>query len=348
MATISCFYFAGHSDQIACKHKTEDDLTDEVILCSDFKKIKDNKLHKILVNKLPNGASLTAIFDACHSGTLLDLEHYTCNNVWVPWLNKGKRQSDTIRNNIRRQDALTNTSVVLAPLIESESETYEPIPLNEPNPDNSFRRIRTAPCEDVSESLSSISFAFQIRRFQSMGDALGAVYQDKDNKSNLHDLISSRPMTSISTTFPVSEEDVHSDETPFFGSVQCSSPDDMWPRHCDGYCRDHGSYSTKGLHPHVVSLSSSRDSQVTWEDAGSSMTTFLIEILKKNKLPSYHHMMTELQHKLHSSMMEMHRYAKEQYQKGGNTGEYELEMNDFQDPQLGSITPLDMDDPFIL
>ncbi len=43
----------------------------------------------MLVDNLPIGASLLAIFDTCHSGTLLDLNHYACNQVWYPWCNNG-------------------------------------------------------------------------------------------------------------------------------------------------------------------------------------------------------------------------------------------------------------------
>lgn len=64
---------------------------------------------------LPKGSTLTAIFDSCTSGTLLgnvlsarllfafadtqkDLDHYKCNNVYRPWVNKGGRRSNTLRN----------------------------------------------------------------------------------------------------------------------------------------------------------------------------------------------------------------------------------------------------------
>jgi len=72
-------------------------------------------LHKWLVKPLPSGSALTAIFDSCNSGTLLgnvpsilslstvayirkDLGHYKCNNVYRPWVNKGKRRSKTLQN----------------------------------------------------------------------------------------------------------------------------------------------------------------------------------------------------------------------------------------------------------
>lgn len=38
---------------------------------------------------------MTAIFDSCHSGTLLDLNHYRCNGMYFPWLSRGKRKSKT-------------------------------------------------------------------------------------------------------------------------------------------------------------------------------------------------------------------------------------------------------------
>ena len=58
--------------------------------------------------------SWQAVFDSCHSCSLLgrfcisfwftanyiilDLEHFRCNRVYVPWRNKGRRKSDFPRN----------------------------------------------------------------------------------------------------------------------------------------------------------------------------------------------------------------------------------------------------------
>ncbi|KZT38212.1 hypothetical protein SISSUDRAFT_1047291 [Sistotremastrum suecicum HHB10207 ss-3] len=103
------FYFAGHGDQVANFTGTETDDHDEEICTPthDFDppvwpptapidrleeglrddelkddshlsafskatgKLKDNILHKILVRKLPAGCRLTALIDACNSGTML-------------------------------------------------------------------------------------------------------------------------------------------------------------------------------------------------------------------------------------------------------------------------------------
>ncbi|EIM89372.1 uncharacterized protein STEHIDRAFT_167179 [Stereum hirsutum FP-91666 SS1] len=53
---------------------------DEILISSDFQQIVDDDLRKHLVDPLPTGSRLTAIFDSCHSGTMLDLPHYRCNS----------------------------------------------------------------------------------------------------------------------------------------------------------------------------------------------------------------------------------------------------------------------------
>lgn len=68
--------------------------------------ILDNKLRKLLVDTLPNDANLTAIFDSCHSGTLLDLDHYLCNNVYFPWSSPGFRNQRTLWRQVRKSSIL--------------------------------------------------------------------------------------------------------------------------------------------------------------------------------------------------------------------------------------------------
>lgn len=52
-----------------------------VIHCEKGRTIKDNRLRRILVDPLPQGAQLVALFDTCHAGTMLDLPHNACNHV---------------------------------------------------------------------------------------------------------------------------------------------------------------------------------------------------------------------------------------------------------------------------
>ena len=68
--------------------------------------IIDNTLRRILVEPLGQrvGAHLTAIFDSCHSGTLLDLDHYLCNNIYNPRTTQGYRRYKTLWQGVHRKD----------------------------------------------------------------------------------------------------------------------------------------------------------------------------------------------------------------------------------------------------
>ncbi|KJA22806.1 hypothetical protein HYPSUDRAFT_185857 [Hypholoma sublateritium FD-334 SS-4] len=73
------FQFSGHGGQTPDEDGDEDDGMDETIKPLDYEErgeIVDDELHQILVEKLPEGCRLTALVDACHSGTVLGL--YFC------------------------------------------------------------------------------------------------------------------------------------------------------------------------------------------------------------------------------------------------------------------------------
>ncbi|KAI0303841.1 peptidase C14, caspase domain-containing protein [Multifurca ochricompacta] len=79
------FYFSGHAEQIEDQNGDEADGFDECICAMDYRGnaqscygretpsglIVDDEMHDIMVKPLPEGCRLTAIFDCCHSGTLL-------------------------------------------------------------------------------------------------------------------------------------------------------------------------------------------------------------------------------------------------------------------------------------
>ncbi|KAI8923609.1 caspase domain-containing protein [Entophlyctis helioformis] len=72
------FHFSGHGLQTLDKGGDEDDGHDEGICPVDFHQsgiILDDELNRRLVQKLPAGARLTAVFDCCHSGSTLDLPY---------------------------------------------------------------------------------------------------------------------------------------------------------------------------------------------------------------------------------------------------------------------------------
>jgi hypothetical protein len=75
------FHYSGHGGQTKDLDGDEEDGFDEVIYPLDFKRtshIVDDEMHMIMVSGLPAGCRLTAIFDACHSGSALDLPYTVC------------------------------------------------------------------------------------------------------------------------------------------------------------------------------------------------------------------------------------------------------------------------------
>ncbi|CAK5282534.1 unnamed protein product [Mycena citricolor] len=102
------FHYCGHTTQVENRSNSEEDGMDECLVPVDGEEnlILDNELRRHLVAALPVGASLVAVFDSCHSASLLDLEHFRCNRVYVPWMNKGRRRSDERWNAIVRKHAL--------------------------------------------------------------------------------------------------------------------------------------------------------------------------------------------------------------------------------------------------
>jgi len=85
-----------------------------------------------------------------------------------------------------------------------------------------------------------------------------------------------------------------------------------------------------------------------------SMTSFLVDILKKHPDSTYNDLMTRLNQQVHSFTMKMHKSVqkkrrerrkargKHPYRRSGEHEEDKGEMDNFQDLQLGSITPVDM------
>ncbi|KAF7324728.1 Mitochondrial chaperone BCS1 [Mycena kentingensis (nom. inval.)] len=102
------FHYCGHTIQVENRSNSEEDGMDECLVPADGEsnKIMDNELRRHLVDGLPVGSSLVAVFDSCHSASLLDLAHFRCNRVYVPWMNKGKRRSDDRWNAVVRKHAL--------------------------------------------------------------------------------------------------------------------------------------------------------------------------------------------------------------------------------------------------
>ncbi|KAG8813797.1 Ca(2+)-dependent cysteine protease [Serendipita sp. 399] len=88
-------HYSGHGDQYPTSSSSEFDGQDETIVPVDCPPmpteeglkgmIRDNLLKEILVDSLPIGCHLTALFDCCHSGSMLDLRFCYPRYLSIPW-----------------------------------------------------------------------------------------------------------------------------------------------------------------------------------------------------------------------------------------------------------------------
>ncbi|CAL1701735.1 unnamed protein product [Somion occarium] len=72
------FHYSGHGGQVKDIDGDEVDGYDEVIFPLDYKNagyILDDLMNSTMVSPLPAGCRLTALFDSCHSGSMLDLPY---------------------------------------------------------------------------------------------------------------------------------------------------------------------------------------------------------------------------------------------------------------------------------
>ncbi|KAF8816851.1 hypothetical protein BYT27DRAFT_7181309 [Phlegmacium glaucopus] len=309
------FHFSGHALQQDTKNPDEEDGKDEFILSSDGKVIQDDELRILLVQPLPIGSTLVAIFDSCHSASLLDLEHFRCNRVYVPWLNKGRRKTDFLRNVVMRHNAKIDVSlrsVTQATRLSRSAITWKR---------TSIDQVLASPLMPSTFDLTQMS-----------------PITTKTKKS-----------LSISTTI--------GDES-WYGSAgspiaRCGSPESMF---CTGRCRDDPILQESFMpSADVISLSSSKDGQRSWEGPkGSSMTQALIKVLRNDPNPTLKDLLTLVSHDIHLFYLTLHEKARE-YKKQvkifntKKTREGEeprkaksVEMTNFQDPQISSPQPLDM------
>lgn len=67
--------FSGHGVNLTDRNGDEKDGLDEVIVPIDFDYIRDDELNSLIQDHLKKNVTLFALFDSCHSGTMLDLRY---------------------------------------------------------------------------------------------------------------------------------------------------------------------------------------------------------------------------------------------------------------------------------
>ncbi|TFK70745.1 hypothetical protein BDN72DRAFT_522002 [Pluteus cervinus] len=132
-------------------------------------------------------------------------------------------------------------------------------------------------------------------------------------------------------------------------------------RFCEGRCRKEPQFIEDRELANIICIASCDDSQISWEDKnGRSMTQTLVDILNNNPHPTLEDVMLRVGHAIHLMYCRLHKksrrykqHIKEQNLEREKNGlppveELLVEMDNFQDPQLSSLKPLDMKSHLIL
>jgi hypothetical protein len=90
--------YSGHGSYILDKNGDETDKRDEMIITSDLKGIIDDDLKAIIQANLKNDVTLFAMFDSCHSGTILDLKYQYLDSSNYDTFTENDKQLETLGN----------------------------------------------------------------------------------------------------------------------------------------------------------------------------------------------------------------------------------------------------------
>ncbi|KAF7334767.1 Metacaspase pca1 [Mycena sanguinolenta] len=329
-----CFHYSGHSTQIENRSNSEEDGMDECLIPLDGEMIVDNELHAALVKPLPSGSRLVAVLDTCNSGSLLDLPHYRCNRVAVPWMWRGKRNSEDLWNGVVRRNARFMTlSQTTGPALQTH---------NVPTASRAPRR-----CSVISVVCDPPALSSPSSRSSTGPDGLaragsgpianaGAAHVNGPTiKSPLARMRAKTkaPLDRLRTSFSTDKKDYDKDKenltTEDVGPVMpaisklhwflpdeaahCDSPVGQWP--CNGWCRNVERRSTAmeeadEVKADVISLASCKDSQKAWEMDGVSMTSSLVDLLKENPDRTLKDVLIRISHATYSLALMRHSRAK--------------------------------------
>ncbi|KAJ7354420.1 peptidase C14, caspase domain-containing protein [Mycena albidolilacea] len=368
-----CFYYAGHSTQRPNERSnSEEDGLDGCMISLDGELIVDNELHDTLVRPLPAGSRLVAILDTCNSRSLLDLKHYRCNRVPVPWARRGKRDSEEIRNvNVRRGARLTTLSQSTGSALPTHNA-----PARAPTRRSVISVMCEPPTPSAPSSRSSTGIGSLIRT--------GTGPSPKPGPFARLRTASNAPLAPLSLSIPSADKNKDQDENkeiltpgdvghvlPPHGKMswilpdedarQCQSPVGQFP--CNGWCRHINGRSTvmeerDDVKADVISLASCKDLQRAWEsDDGESMASILVDILRKNPDLSLKDLLLRISHATHALAVARHTRSKaykkqrarldvmiKQLVRGNQDKGYDT--SDFQNPELSSPRPLAMSQPW--
>jgi hypothetical protein len=78
---VLLFFYSGHGSYILDKNNNEKTGYDQSIVPCDLNEIVDDELKKIIQTNLKKDVTLIALFDCCHSGSVLDLKYHYMDSL---------------------------------------------------------------------------------------------------------------------------------------------------------------------------------------------------------------------------------------------------------------------------
>jgi hypothetical protein len=98
LGDVLLFFYSGHGSYISDKNNNEKTGTDQVIIPCDLNEIVDDELKSIIQTNLKKDVTLIALFDCCHSGSILDLKYQYMDSLDKNNFTENINESETTGN----------------------------------------------------------------------------------------------------------------------------------------------------------------------------------------------------------------------------------------------------------
>lgn len=275
------FYYSGHGGQTICRHDSEVDGRDEVIYEYKGGKIIDNVLKQHLVDPVlkTKGCHLFALFDCCHSETILDLKHCNCCSRLlspVKPLATSNQQSDM---GVSRASPLMKWF-----WLSKEYCIALPASIPWPSKNVLITSLRSAIGLGNRAILHLYNRVARILKIFPKCTLISADEVDGPIR-----IATSRQPVSVNTVFVSQPQWLTSPHRTVM------SPISIYPNaRCNGTCAITAEEENQGR---VVCLSACGDSELAHDDneTGKTLTKFFISSLKKNSSISYRNLLGDVQ-----------------------------------------------------
>lgn len=275
------FYYSGHGGQTICRHDSEVDGQDEVIYEFGGGKIMDNVLKQHLVDPVlkAKGCHLFALFDCCHSETILDLKHCNCCSRLLSPAKPSVTPS-------HKSDMDVGQASPLMKWLSLSKKYRIALPVTIPRPSKNALTMS-------SRSAIGLANRAMLHFYNSVAKILKIFVKSAppsvDEVNEPVQNATSRQPVSVNTTFVSQPQWLTSPQRTVM------SPISIYPNaRCKGACAITAEEENQGR---VVCLSACGDSEVAHDDneTGGTLTKFFISSLKNNSGISYRDLLDDVQ-----------------------------------------------------